>query len=261
MNPVILVLSLGASFIGGTVFGGYLASRKLTKEFEEWRKVLEDDNKELHEERDRAKKRLKETIDRYSDETDARLRETIEETEPENDISKPDVTKKSQSRHNSGEKPNLKDLVEQYRVQVEHPEDDEEEVDDPFEDISDEEDEEIEEHNIFYDGGNDYKPRGDEDDPYRPPFEISTEELEGEFSDSELTSITYFQGDQMLLDERNELITDVAGLLGALVADALPTCEDDCIYVHNDAHDTNYEVVIDQGSSGYLDSVMRKYRY
>ena len=135
------------------------------------------------------------------------------------------------------------DDFDEHFAEREHPEDDLPE--DPDED----------DEPYIYDGGQ------RDEEPCRPPFEISTEELEGEFADSELTSITFYQGDEMLLDERGELISDVAGLLGPLVADALATCTDDCIYVHNDAHDTNYEVVIDEGSSGYLESVMRKLEY
>ncbi len=235
MNTFTILVSV-ASFIGGAIFGGYAVSRKLTKEFSEWRETLEEENRELYKEQAQARKRLRETIEKYSDEADERL----------------NVTKKSYSGHNlTNKKPDLDELSKKYQdddfdehfAEREHPEDDLPE--DPDED----------DEPYIYDGGQ------RDEEPCRPPFEISTEELEGEFADSELTSITFYQGDEMLLDERGELISDVAGLLGPLVADALATCTDDCIYVHNDAHDTNYEVVIDEGSSGYLESVMRKLEY
>lgn len=229
MNTFTVLVSI-ASFLGGAIAGGYLVNQKLTNEFAEWREKLESENKNLHEEREKARKKLTETIEKYSE--------------------KADVAIKSQFSHNLTDiKPELDELSKKYSDpdfdehfgDREYPEDDE--------DIDDTESD-------FYDGGS-----RDPDDPCRPPFEIDEKELEDEFSDSELTSITFYQGDEMLLDERGELISDVAGLLGPMVADALPTCTDEYIYVHNDAHDTNYEVIIDQGSSGYLDSFVRGLNY
>lgn len=230
MNTFAILMSI-ASFVGGAIFGGYAVSRKLTKEFSEWRETLEEENRELYKEQAQARKKLRETIEKYSDEADERL----------------NVTKKSQFSHNlTNKKPDLDELSKKYQ---------DDDFDEHFAEREYPEDDEPEDIPYVYDGGE------RDEEPCRPPFEISTEELEGEFSDSELTSITFYQGDEMLLDERGELISDVAGLLGPLVADALATCTDDCIYVHNDAHDTNYEVVIDEGSSGYLESVMRKLEY
>lgn len=229
MNTFSILVSI-ASFLGGAIVGGYLVNRKLTDEFAEWREKLELENENLHKEREKARKKLTETIEKYSE--------------------KADVTIKSQFSHNLTDiKPELDELSKKYSDpdfdehfgDREYPEDDED-IDDPESD--------------FYDGGS-----REPDDPCRPPFEIDEKELEDEFSDSELTSITFYQGDEMLLDERGELISDVAGLLGPMVADALPTCTDEYIYVHNDAHDTNYEVIIDQGSSGYLDSFVRGLDY
>lgn len=229
MNTLTILVSI-ASFFGGAIAGGYLVNRKLTNEFAEWRKKLQSENENLRKEREKARKKLTETIEKYSE--------------------KADVTIKSQFSHNLTDiKPELDELSKKYKDEDfdehfgdrEYPEDDDE-VDDPDAD--------------FYDGGS--------REPYvlyRPPFEIDPDELESEFSDCELTSITFYQGDGMLLDERGELISDVAGLLGPMVADALPTCTDDYIYVHNDIHDTNYEVIIDQGSSGYLDSFVRGLDY
>ena len=229
MNTFSILVSI-ASFLSGAIVGGYFVNRKLTDEFAEWREKLESENEKLHNEREKVRKKLTETVEKYSE--------------------KADVTIKSQFSHNlADKKPELNELSKKYRdadfdehfADREYPEDDED-LDDPDAD--------------FYDGGS-----RDPDDPCRPPFEIDEKELEDEFSDSELTSITFYQGDEMLLDERGELISDIAGLLGSMVADALPTCTDDYIYVHNDAHDTNYEVIIDQGSSGYLDSFVRGLDY
>ena len=236
MNTFSILVSI-ASFLSGAIVGGYFVNRKLTDEFAEWREKLESENEKLHNEREKVRKKLTETVEKYSE--------------------KADVTIKSQFSHNlADKKPELNELSKKYRdadfdehfADREYPEDDED-LDDPDADLDDPDAD-------FYDGGS-----RDPDDPCRPPFEIDEKELEDEFSDSELTSITFYQGDEMLLDERGELISDIAGLLGSMVADALPTCTDDYIYVHNDAHDTNYEVIIDQGSSGYLDSFVRGLDY
>ena len=236
MNTFSILVSI-ASFLSGAIVGGYFVNRKLTDEFAEWREKLESENEKLHNEREKVRKKLTETVEKYSE--------------------KADVTIKSQFSHNlADKKPELNELSKKYRdadfdehfADREYPEDDAD-LDDPDADLDDPDAD-------FYDGGS-----RDPDDPCRPPFEIDEKELEDEFSDSELTSITFYQGDEMLLDERGELISDIAGLLGSMVADALPTCTDDYIYVHNDAHDTNYEVIIDQGSSGYLDSFVRGLDY
>lgn len=105
----------------------------------------------------------------------------------------------------------------------------------------------------------------EEDEPsefeYMPPFQISEKELMDDYSDSELTELRYYQGDQMLLDDRRELVTDIANLLGEPVAKSLPTIDEVLIYVHNPSHDTNYEVHIFEESSNYLDSLVRGLDY
>lgn len=228
MNLTILFSAI--SFVGGTILGGYLASRKLTRELSEWRETLEEENQSLRDEKAEIRKKLEGMVDKYAAEADARLAEDRSEL--------------------AKMKPDLEALSRKYRdadfdahfAEREYPDEVEDEDDDP--------------DDGFYDGGN--RPEGGVN---RPPFEISPDELEGEFSDSELTTITFYQGDEMLLDDRGELISDVAGLLGSLVAEALPTCTDEYIYVHNDAHDTNYEVIITQESSGYLDTLVRGLDY
>lgn len=96
---------------------------------------------------------------------------------------------------------------------------------------------------------------------YMPPFQISEEELSDDYSDSELTELRYYQGDQMLLDDRGELVMDIVNLLGKPVAESLPTIDEKLIYVHNPGQDTNYEVHIFEESSNYLDSLVRGLDY
>lgn len=88
-----------------------------------------------------------------------------------------------------------------------------------------------------------------EDPPCREPFMVTTEELD-EYSDSEYSALTFYRGDSALVDERDEYISNVAELLGGEVAGMLSGCDADCIYVHNDAYDTNFEIVFDDGVYG-----------
>lgn len=88
-----------------------------------------------------------------------------------------------------------------------------------------------------------------DDSPYREPFMVTTEELD-EYSDSEYSALTFYRGDSALVDEQDEYVYNVGELLGEKVAGMLSECEEDCIYVHNDAYDTNFEVVFDDGVYG-----------
>lgn len=88
-----------------------------------------------------------------------------------------------------------------------------------------------------------------DDPPYKEPFMVTAEELD-EYQDSEYSALTYYRGDSALVDENDEYVYNVGELLGENVAKMLSECDEDCIYVHNDAYDTNFEVVFDDGVYG-----------
>lgn len=88
-----------------------------------------------------------------------------------------------------------------------------------------------------------------DDPPYKEPFMVTAEELD-EYQDSEYSALTYYRGDSALVDENDEYVYNVGELLGENVAKMLSECDEDCIYVHNDAYDTNFEVVFDNGVYG-----------
>lgn len=204
-----MILTSAAAFVAGSIFGGYVVSRKLSSDFEEWRKTLEEENKILHDEKTKAKKRLEETIEKYSVKAEDKIKKT-------------------------GLRDALNDISEKFE-------------DDDFDDHFSER--EFPEDDEYFD-----------DFEYMPPFQIDEEEL-AEYSTSELTELTYYQGDQILLDDREELITDICDLLGESVADLLPNIESSLIYVHNSEHHTNYEVHISSDSSGYSDALLRELEY
>lgn len=195
MDVITTIAVGGACFIGGAIAGGYMVSKKLSDEFAKWRVSFEEENTLLHEERNRFKAKLEDTIERYSKESESN--DTLREIKEKAD--------KVSKEYNDV------DFNEHFGAR-EYPEEDRE----------------------FY----------------PPPFQISEDELEV-YADSELTELSYYQGDQTLLDDIGERIRNPEAILGEQVAEALLYTEDTLIYVHNAAQDTNYEVHVYYGDSVY----------
>lgn len=87
------------------------------------------------------------------------------------------------------------------------------------------------------------------------PYVIPPEEF-GEYSDYEQISLTYYS-DGVLTDEDDNIIDDVAGIVGAFFMDHFGEYEDDSVFVRNDVTRCEYEILADERR--YVDAVGNKY--
>lgn len=79
------------------------------------------------------------------------------------------------------------------------------------------------------------------------PYVITPEEF-GENSDYECYSLTYYDADEILADEDDELIEDVDNTVGLDSLERFGEHEDDSVFVRNDAMKRDYEILLDRRS-------------
>lgn len=87
----------------------------------------------------------------------------------------------------------------------------------------------------------------DEEHPTEPnpdPYVISPEEF-GVNRAYDTTSLTYYAGDEVLADDRDEVL-DIQTYIGHDALERFGEYEDDVVYVQNDRFGTYYEVFLDQ---------------
>lgn len=87
------------------------------------------------------------------------------------------------------------------------------------------------------------------------PYTISPEEF-GDDADYEKICLTYYTEDSVLTDDQDEVIEDVAGLVGLKSLDSFGEYEDDIVYVRNDKLKCDYEIAADNRK--YSDVVNKK---
>lgn len=80
------------------------------------------------------------------------------------------------------------------------------------------------------------------DKPYVIPPEESWEQ------DYPTISLTYYEGDKVLANERNEMIANVDELVGEDFADHFGEYEEDSVFIRNDNHKVYYEILRDYGN-------------
>lgn len=76
------------------------------------------------------------------------------------------------------------------------------------------------------------------------PYVIKPEDF-GEFDNYEQISLIYYKGDNVLCDEMNELVDDVEETVGVDSLEHFGEYEDDAVYVRNDIHKCDYEILAD----------------
>lgn len=104
----------------------------------------------------------------------------------------------------------------------------------------------------------DYRPDDQtptDDPPYQEPFEITEEQFMSDFRDSQNESLNYYAVDRVLTDEHDEPINNPVEVVGAFIYESLDLETADVMYIHNDALDTNYEIIIEH-SLGYRRDVL-----
>lgn len=66
--------------------------------------------------------------------------------------------------------------------------------------------------------------------------------------DYPMITLTYYEEDQILADDRNKIITNIDELVGEDFADHFGEYEDDTVYIRNDDFKVYYEILRDYGS-------------
>lgn len=106
--------------------------------------------------------------------------------------------------------------------------------------------------NLNYAGDREDDETAEEEDEMDKPYVISPDEF-GERSDYETVSLTYFD-DKILVDDNNEVIEDVEGLVGVDSLNRFGEFEDDSVFVRNDAMKTDFEILYDLRKYSELDN-------
>lgn len=109
----------------------------------------------------------------------------------------------------------------------------EEELEDVLDDVDDDEEEETEEREERFSN---------------EPYVISVKEFMNDKEEYDKITVTYFEGDDALCDEREQIIPDVEGTVGTDSLTKFGHLSDDknVVYVRNDVSETDFEVTLDK---------------
>lgn len=86
-------------------------------------------------------------------------------------------------------------------------------------------------------------------------YVIDAEAFKQDLARKEGYTLTYYQGDGILVDERNDVMETGRKMLGDECYESLAKTEEDFIYVANDVEDCMYEVVVEHNESFYRDVI------
>lgn len=90
----------------------------------------------------------------------------------------------------------------------------------------------------------------DVEEMYKPEVVAPEETWEKDYP---TISLTYYEGDQTLMDDQDKIITNVAELVGEDFASHFGEYEDDSVFIRNDKIGVYYEILRDYGSySDYM---------
>jgi len=76
------------------------------------------------------------------------------------------------------------------------------------------------------------------------PYAISLEEFSEEMDHFEKSTIYYYDEDDTLADEQEEMIQDVLAIIGPSVLDHLQQAKSDVVYVRNEKMQIDYEIIV-----------------
>lgn len=82
----------------------------------------------------------------------------------------------------------------------------------------------------------------EEEEVVERPIVISPDVF-GEDEDYATISLTYYEGDDVLTDEDDNIVDDVAGIVGTDFADHFGQYEEDSVYIQNDMKKCYYEIL------------------
>ena len=88
------------------------------------------------------------------------------------------------------------------------------------------------------------------------PYIVTTQEFFDEHDDYDTHSVTYYEDDRMLVDDRGTIISDIEGNLGPdyNLAFGLGSGEPHVVYIRNEQRTNDYEVLLEPGS--YTENVL-----
>ena len=88
------------------------------------------------------------------------------------------------------------------------------------------------------------------------PYIVTTQEFFDEHEDYDTHSVTYYEDDRMLVDDRGTIISDIEGNLGPdyNLAFGLGSGEPHVVYIRNEQRTNDYEVLLEPGS--YTENVL-----
>lgn len=90
------------------------------------------------------------------------------------------------------------------------------------------------------------KEKEEDEEDVEKPYVIAPEETwEQEYP---TITLTYYEGNNVLADDHDKIIGNVAELVGEDFAEHFGEYEDNCVYVRNDAMGVYYEILKDYGS-------------
>lgn len=94
------------------------------------------------------------------------------------------------------------------------------------------------------------------------PYVISVAEFEDDENEFSKVTITYFEGDDTLCDDRESIIPDIERTVGrkSLSHFGVDSDDKDIVYVRNEAHRTDYEVAREEGSYAKIVLGVRDFR-
>lgn len=190
-------------------------------------KLLEDHyaqmaEEEVNEHREYTKKKIDEVIAKY-EKDNKEVKEVINKTE---DVIKNKYAKLATNYNSPAQtKPNLADMVENIIEQTEYPRED---------DDYDELEEEMYEKEAESDGLNE---RLDVD-----PYLITDEEFTNENRHYEKLTLWYYELDQTLADDNEEIIDNVDQLIGEGTLDNMVD-DERTIYIRNDRQGADFEII------------------
>lgn len=88
------------------------------------------------------------------------------------------------------------------------------------------------------------EPVDNSSNPIDKPYIISPDEF-GETDDYEIISLTYYEGDNVLTDDCDEIVEDIDNVVGLESLKHFGEYEEDVIHVRNDRLKADYEILLD----------------
>lgn len=255
------ILSGVIGFIFGGIIGAYLMGRLCTRESRKRIAELQQQRDQLIEQGRRdAERGLRErerALVEAENKLDRDIAEGMADLEKESDKtrSKVVVTEKEMHEIEKLSKRYKSTAFDEHFSDRAHPEDDDDDLDDVFDEDLDDIDSEYAIGSSSDDkAGDSCKDPEDHEDSGGEEIKVIDEDIfRQELNNRDCETITYYQEDGILTDSQQEVIHDQFGVLGNDVMGMICDTQEDFIYIDNEPDDTLYEVIVEHSLSYYRD--------